>query len=425
MVQIEKLAERIFSLLKGYGFKIKIFDEDGNETTDPTAGRRFFVADPNFMITIDEESEEVEFSKGANVDFEKSKELQNRIRRIADDFLINSTIKGFGKAIQPRDFSYKAKMMKENTSNGLKEGLSKMTGSTRTSQQTLENVKLIVRHRKPVNEETRGARSRSISAIFLECNGERFRFGSNHLGGARAMAQHLAHGGAVHDKVGNYITENTQWLTKLQTFNRYVTVNNLINEGTSNIVETVKENINSIQLELKKLTGTKTYETVSARISSFQREPLAEDDVSQLRDLFTVRRFDEKFEEVLPIVKQLVQERDSYHKRIEESANNIVKLRKQSINTTPMFEFASKNAMLGFKLNELALRIVENDELASFINKVGNKLCKESEVTVFERAIINRILENATIVSQSASTKEIKESIDLGNYYNRYDYIFI
>jgi hypothetical protein len=90
-----------------------------------------------------------------------------------------------------------------------------------------------------------------------------------------------------------------------------------------------------------------------------------------------------------------------------------------------MFEFASKNAALGFKLNELALRIVENDELATFINKVGNKLCKESEVTVFERAIINRILENATIISQSASTKEIKESIDLGNYYNRYDYIFI
>ena len=425
MVQVEKLADRIFSLLKGYGFKIKIFDEDGNETTDPTVGRRFFVGDPNFMITIDEESEEVEFSKGASVDFEKSRELQNRIRRIADDFLINSTIKVFGKAIQPRDFSYKAKMMKENTTNELKEGLSKMTGSTRTSQQTLENVKLIVRHKKPVNEETRGARSRSISAIFLECNGERFRFGSNHLGGARAMAQHLAHGGTMYDKVGNYITENTQWLTKLQIFNRYVSVNNLINEDTSNIVDTVKENIASIQMELKKLTGTKTYETVSARIASFQRESLAEADTEQLRDLFTVRKFDEKFEEVLPIVKQLVQEKDTYHKRIEECANNVVKLRAQTINTTPMFEFASKNAKFGFRLNELALRIVENDELAAFVNKVGNKLCKESEVTSFERAIINRILENATIIAQVPSTKEIKEAVDLENYYSRFDYTFI
>jgi hypothetical protein len=300
-----------------------------------------------------------------------------------------------------------------------------MTGSKRTSQQTLENVRLIVRHKKPVSEEVRGSRSRSISAIFLECNGERFRFPSNHLGGARAMAQHMAHGGTMYDKVGSYITENTGWLLKLQNFNRYVSSNNLINEDSSPIVDTVKENIEAIKTELRKLTGSKTYETVSARISSFEREPLAENDISQLKDLFTIRRFDEKFEEVLPIVKQLVQEKDTYNKRIEESANNIVKIRKESINTVPMFEFASACAAFGYRLNELALRIVENDELAGFINKVGNKLCKEGKLNDFEKAIVNRVFENVTIVNLEEQTKEIKESVILSRFYDKYNYTFL
>lgn len=425
MIQIEKLAERIFSLLKGNGFQIKIFDEDGNETTNPQYGRRFFVTEPNFMITIDEDSNNVEFNKGASVDFEKSAELQDHIKRIADSFLVNSSIKVFGKSIQPRDFSYKAKMMKENKINSIAESsLSKMSGSKKTSKQTLENVNIIVKHKKPVNEETRGSRSRSISAIFLETNGERFRFPVNNLSGARAMAQHMVHGGTLSDKVGSHIVENTEWLMKLQNFNRYVTSNNLINEDSSNIIEIIKENIETIKTELKKLTGSKTYESVSARINSFERETLSEDDTSQLKELFTIKRFDEKFNEVLPIVKQLVYEKDTYYKRIEEAAANTVMLRKESINVSPIFEFASKNAAFGYKLNELSLRIVENDELAGFINKVGTKLCKEGIINDFERAIVNSVLENSSVMVMK-NIKEINESIDLAVYFDRFDFNFI
>ena len=63
-------------------------------------------------------------------------------------------------------------------SDVMKEGLSPLEGSSRTSRQTLENVRLIVKHRNAVNEESRGARSRNISAIFVEKYGSlnvRFR----------------------------------------------------------------------------------------------------------------------------------------------------------------------------------------------------------------------------------------------------------
>jgi hypothetical protein len=494
MVELDDLAGKIFSLLKGNGLQIKIFDEDGAETTDPTMGRRFFVTKPNIMVTIDPDGENIEFSKGADVD-DSVNELQRNVRKIADQFMINSNIKVFGKSIQPKDYAYQAKMNKGDAmmedavnpvnhhllgevlqkvkhfgsataayladnldtplgladiqkvlnrlvQNGkiagtpnahgeveyalavdeaIMESFSKMFGNNRTSQQTLENVRILVRHKTPVDESVRGARSRHISAIFLECNGERLRFPHNYLPGARAMAQHMAHGGTFGDKVGTYISESTGQLLKLQSFNRYVTTNKLINEDSSGIVETVKENIETLRTELKKITGSKTYETVRARLETFEREPLAEDDTSSLKDLFTIRRFDEKFEGVLPIIKQLVQEKDTFLKRIEEAAGNIVLLRRESLNTTPMFEFASENARLGFKLNELALRIVENEELAGFINKIGTKICKEGIVNDFERAILAQVFENVKVEEKSAGTrKEIKESVDLTTYFDKF-----
>lgn len=490
MVEMDDLAGKIFALLKGNGLKVKIFDETGAETTNPNEGRRFFVTSPNIMVTIDEDGNQVEFSKGADVN-DAVDALQKNIRKIADQFLMNSDIKVFGKQIEPRDYAYQAKMKgaamneeqkphnhhllgevlqkvkyfgnataayladnlnhpvdlseiqpvlnrlvstgkiaaepnahgemeyKMAVDEAITESFSKMFGSLKTSQQTLENVRILVKHKVPVDENVRGARARHISAIFLECNGERFRFQHNYLPGARAMAQHMAHGGTFGDKVGGYITESTGNLLKLQSFNRYVTTNKLINEDSSGIVETVKENIETIRTELKKLTGVKTYETVKARLETFEREALSEDDTSSLKDLFTIRRFDEKFEGVLPIIKQLVQEKDTFHKRIEESAANVIRITSKQINTTPMFEFTSVNARLGFMLSEFAMRIVENDELAGFVGKVGTKLCKEGAVNDFEKAVISQVLENLQIVEKT-TPKEIKESTDFAAYYDKY-----
>jgi hypothetical protein len=574
MVEMDTLAEKMFSLLKGNGLKIKIFDNDGNEVTDPAMGRRFFITSPNIMVTIDEDSNSVEFSKGADVDNDSIKKVENGIKRLANEFQMDSSLKVFGKSIQPRDYSYQAKKQKEpammeNTikphnhqllgevfhlvkrfksatastiadnmhstieisdvqpvlnrlvqtgklsaqpnahgemeytvtvdeaimemdktlasyktkaaadasaadkrgdfkhadkrfggiikatkkqfkndeiatkakdagkksaaykkanapAETVKESFSKMFGSARTSQQTLENVRILVRHKVPVSEEVRGSRTRHISSIFLECNGERMRFQHNYLPGARAMAQHMAHGGTMGDKVGSYISESTGNLLKLQSFNRYVTTNKLINEDSSGIVETVKENIETLRSELKKLTGVKTYETAKARLETFEREALAENDTSGLKDLFTIRRFDEKFEEVLPIVKQLVQEKDTYHKRIEEAASGTVIIRREAISATPMFEFAGENARLGFKINELALRVLENDELAGFINKIGTKLCKEGTVNDFEKAVLTQVFENLKVETTTTSTKkDIKESADLESFFNRFDYNFM
>lgn len=304
------------------------------------------------------------------------------------------------------------------------ESFSKMFGTKNTSRQTFENVKIVIKHKSPVNEEVKGARTRQISSIFIECNGERFKFKENYLPGARAMARHLANGGTMYDKVGSYITESTEQLLKLRSFNRYVSSNKLINEDSSSIVETVLENIQTLKTELRKLSGVKTYEMAKSRIETFEKTQLDEQNTEQLKELFTIKRFDEKLEEILPIVKQLIQEKDTYHKRIEEAASSKIVIAPMN-SPIPVLEFSSENASLGYKINELALKIVENEELSEFIKKIGGKISKSSEINNFEKAIMETVFKNIIFENKNKEkTKELKESQELNTYFDRFDTSF-
>ena len=91
-MQTEELASKLFALLKGNGLKIRVFDEDGNDTSDPEQGRRFFVTNPNIMVTIDETSNSIELSKGSGATHGVA-HLQKAIKQLADQFLMNSGIK--------------------------------------------------------------------------------------------------------------------------------------------------------------------------------------------------------------------------------------------------------------------------------------------------------------------------------------------
>ena len=95
----------------------------------------------------------------------------------------------------------------ESVWENISEGFSSMSGSSKTSYQGLDNVKLIVRHKKEVNEEVRGSRSRNIHSIFIQRGDERFKMAENNLKAARAMARHIKNGGEPFDTVGNAINE--------------------------------------------------------------------------------------------------------------------------------------------------------------------------------------------------------------------------
>ncbi len=312
-----------------------------------------------------------------------------------------------------------------NGSDSLTESFSRMFGSLFTSKQIIENVRILVKHKKPVDESVRGSRSRSIAQIFLECNGERFRFPSTYLPGARAMARHMSYGGNMNDKVGNYIIESIEHLQKLNTFNRYVTSNKLINEDSSGILSIVIENIAHIKDELKKITSSKTYETVKSRIETETKEAINEADISDLKELFTVKRFDEKLNDILPVIKQMVQEKESYMHQIEEAATKEIHISNTPFDSSLILEFTNENSRFGYRLNELAQRITGNAELSKFITEVGSKCMKDKEITEFEKNIVKNVLENITVEKKDKKSSELKESKEIETFFDKYNYTFL
>ena len=76
---------------------------------------------------------------------------------------LNDEEKANGKKADPNNIMMKVQQHRRRIST---ESLGKMTGSRKSSYQPLaDNVKIIVRHNKEVNEEIRGARSRNIPSI--------------------------------------------------------------------------------------------------------------------------------------------------------------------------------------------------------------------------------------------------------------------
>lgn len=438
MVLIDSLAEKLFGVIKGFGHQIKLYTVEGSETVDPKDARRFFSADSGLMVTIDEENNEVQLSTSNEASIDETKKLQQNIKKLSNEFLMNYTVRNYGKSIQPRDFAYKAKIARNNnvseseeTKNmelamkNVSEGISGLSGSKKTSHQTLENVKILVKHKKEVDEDVRGSRSRNIQAIFLEQNGERFRFPHNNLNGARAMARHMTEGGLMLDKVGSYIIESVSNLIQLNEFLRYAKTNKLVNEDTTDIVQTVRENVNSIRTELHRLTGVKTYESIKARIEEEGDMELQESDIDGLRDMFTVKRFDEKFDEVLPIVNRLVQEKTQFLRRIEESAAQTIYVGPQLNNIDAIFEFANDEAQLGHKISEMASRMVENAELSNYVSKVGQKLCKEGAISAFEQEIVTNVLGNICEQPVQEEQTQIQESANFEEFFDKYTYTFV
>ena len=300
-----------------------------------------------------------------------------------------------------------------------------MFGSRKTSRQTLEHVNIVVRHRMPVDEQARGARTRHISAIFLEMAGQRHQMPNTNIWCARAMAQHMAHGGQIADRVGQHILERTDQLSKLQGFNKYVVANGLINESSVDIVRTVRENVQVIKCELKRMANKRAYESARARIMTMDREALAESDTDELKELFTIKRFDEQYADVLPIVSQLMHSSQVRARCIEEAACNTVFISTNAKSTAPVFEFKTTGARLAYKLSELAGMIVDNPVLVEFVTDLSTKVRTTNRTNAFERAIMEQILGNLKVKQAVTQTVDITESVDLEAFFDAFENKFL
>jgi len=306
---------------------VTMTDENGQPTTDRETAKvisfpyfsygkmSISILNPNnllVLVTPNMEDNMDDRSRGIY------KKFIMRLKRVADmrpdvRFTINRvTGDDFTKAIDDsKQDNLELSKEKELAMNGISEALNPMFGSSRSSYQKLDNIKLIVKHMKPIDENIKGSRTRAIKSIYLENGqGERFRLPVNNLWAGRAMARHMVNSGTMHDVVGQRILEWAGRISKLQKFQRYAKNNGLVNESTATILDVVSKNIIDAKNILQQLSNSKTYGQMSASMQSTPELQLNDDRIQMLKNTFTVKSFDESLSDTLPLIGALLQEKE-------------------------------------------------------------------------------------------------------------------
>ena len=249
--------------------------------------------------------------------------------------------------------------------------LGRMTGSRKSSYQPLaDNVKIIVRHNKEVNEEVRGARSRNIHSILIQRGEEKFKMAENNLSAARAMARHLHNGGETFDEIGEAITEMSREFKKLKEFVNYVRKAKLVNETNEEFVTMAMENINTIKTSFKRLSGVKSYANAVESVKAYNNVELLQDDLD-LESKFTETHFDDKVANVMDSLRASASRKNSFESKIvtaieSESFDNITELLKED----DLLEFESLNQQLGHQVSKLGYS-AKDETLGNYLHSIS------------------------------------------------------
>ena len=386
MIDPNKIADLIKKTLKGSGYKVKMYTDEGDSTLDPRIARRFFTIPDKIMVTYNESDNLLKFHKSSSVSIDDIRDLHKSIKNLASKYNMDFVMREFGKEIEPKNYvsdSIKVINDKDDNASEIKEALSKLAGTHLKSNQTLDDsTKIIIKHSKSIDEEVKGSRSRHIDTIYVEnSQGERFKYPYKNMSGARAMARHIHEGGTPYDNVGKAIISVSEDNIKLSKFLRY-SRNNGLNEANQDTIDAVSKKVDSNKRFLHTLSNVNTYE---ATVNSIE-DKIEEDkelDVANLKDSFTKRVFDENIEEVLPMVQKIIDEAGVAEAKKDPYAGMSMLDRAKNAELGPdisgeyssknIKKFADKKAEIVYKVTELNMRVMD-DELNRVVTNAISKL---------------------------------------------------
>lgn len=410
-VNISSIAEKVFNVLKGFGYGVNSYDVSGKQVVDPADATRFVVNDPNILVRLDPSTETIVLNTSEDLSNHK---VRTMIKNIGNDYLMNVDYKVFGKTLKAKGESQDIQRQSEKDMADVMEGFGTLSGSSKTSYQSLDNVKIVVKHRKPVNEEVRGARSRNIHSIYIQRGEERFKLPENNLAMARAMARHVQKGGEVFDEVGTKITEMATDLRKLREFTRYVQFNNIVNEENQEYVTLAFENIEQIKDTFKALSGAKTYESSVENLAQQHSVELIEDELD-LESKFTVKHFDQRVADVVNTLKSATYRKQAFESYItnaiqKETFSNL----KDLLSENDMIDFATPEAKLGHQVNQLSYSAAD-PRLSGYLQSISKKITSGGQLNQFEYGAIKSCL-----ISANSTRSQFRESTELGSDYEEF-----
>jgi len=404
------LKKKLHALLSAR-FDIVMYDDGGFVIDDPISATRYTA--PGLLVKVELPGDDQPSMSTGRITLKTNMDLANdsivnSVRRLADDNLLIFHRSMFGKkksqvasAVSDSDAG---QLQRESNMNVI-EGFGAWSGSSKTSYQPLDSVRIIVRHRKPVNEEVRGSRSRNIHSILIQHGPERFRLPENSLVAARAMARHLENGGNVYDSVGTQINEMATEYRQLKEFLRYVHSAKLVNEDNNNYVELAMETCNQIRRNFKMLTSPKGYSVAVESMASQEKiTELNEDD--GLQDKFVQSHLDKRVEDAFGSLRRASARRTAFEGIITkaiatETFDNLCDL----LQETESMSFDSPHSQLSYQVSRLS-QAASNETLKSHLSDISNKLSTGGQLGRFEYGTIKSCLLAANGSGQVRESKK-------------------
>lgn len=316
---LNKIAQELYGKIQTRFPAIKIGDAQANVLSkkEDIPNARFFEFDYSeggaplgtIAITLDPDDGIVVQVSGDLVnDGEKSDhsafKFIRSFRQFAKDRLLKFDIQNIGKSnLDKRDYQFQTRSKEPTVME------SKLYGTSRVSYQDLGEARLIIRHNQYINPELAAGRTMHIESIYIQnAEGERFKYPFKHLNGARALAEHIKHGGIPYDSVGKYVIGLSEELAHLRKFKGYVTRQPMIAETMSPITTKVIERIEEIKKEIQHLQRPSFYESFVEGFEEKEEQLIPEDLVNNLVDRLTIRTFNEELKAVFPYIYKLIDE---------------------------------------------------------------------------------------------------------------------
>jgi len=312
MRSINNIAEELFDKIRSRVANIKLGNSEGVTTTDSNEARFFEFQYkhrdmPIGAVTISLNEEgllQVYFpnsmvedadSNTANAWYGFLKELSRFSARNMLNYESHNVTK---ERLDKKDYQFLTQRNQDEVMEN------RLHGTSQKSFLETGTAKLIIKHKGTVDETKQGARSRNISAIYIEnSEGERFKFANNYLPGARAMARHVSNEGHTRDDRGMHIVEIMKEMTDLKTFVRSVKREEYVNEDAQEVIDAATDRYYGLKDTLKAISSAKGYGDYFENWVPGAVE-VDENDIEDLKQKLTREVYDDRLTDSLPSVRK-------------------------------------------------------------------------------------------------------------------------
>lgn len=321
---LDKIAMDLYGKIQTRFRNIKMGDENANVLSkkEDIPKARFFEFEyeeggtplGNVAITLDSTDGIVLQLSGdlvddrTNLSGSSAYKFIRSFRQFAKDRLLNFDVQTIGKSnLDKRDYEFQAKRKEEPVMPAIMEN--KLYGNARVSYQDLGEARIVIKHNQPINMELPAGRTMHIESIYIEnAQGERFKYPYKHLNGARALAEHIKHGGTPYDDIGKHISSLSEELAHLRKFKGYVNRQEQLSEAMSSVTSRVMERIEDIKDTINKLQRPAYYESFAESFETQEEQMIPEEVQNDLIDRLTIRTFNEELKSVFPYIAKFVKE---------------------------------------------------------------------------------------------------------------------